>query len=226
MNWGTCHNHIAYLALTCDNPHHQWQFQTLWDLHLGCRTQCSPLQIRSLQSFHHSVPSLQYLPKKSTSYQHSHVLLQYVGVVQMWRQHCGNSAWLKFWWMSSHVADTVTITLERMKKSLSSSSYLQLLPEMPATGHFQQCNMKQVSSYFVQEKLAVPFCFLFWNLPFCIFPHMWTISIEIHGGNQSLQSFTFRGNMVTRSGASMLYQMQRLFLLCATTTSLPGTHCT
>ena len=36
---------------------------------------------------------------------------------------------------------------------------------------------------------------------------------------------TLIGNMVTRSGASMLYQTHKLPRFCATTTSLPGTHC-
>lgn len=34
------------------------------------------------------------------------------------------------------------------------------------------------------------------------------------------------GNMVTLSGLSMLYQMHRFPRFWATTTSLPGTHCT
>lgn len=35
---------------------------------------------------------------------------------------------------------------------------------------------------------------------------------------------TLMGNMVTRSGASLEYQMQRFDLFCATITSLFGTH--
>lgn len=44
--------------------------------------------------------------------------------------------------------------------------------------------------------------------------------------NRSCLCPTLIGNMVMLAGLSMLYQMQRFPLFCATTTSLPGTHWT
>lgn len=53
--------------------------------------------------------------------------------------------------------------------------------------------------------------------------HVWGWK-TMHFCKQSFKIFTLIGNIVTLSGASMLYQMHKFPRFWATTTSLPGTH--